>query len=50
VIRGFVKKKEAHKCPSEAHANSIGEAHTFIAIERDSKLVLSRLGAGDQHG
>jgi len=40
-IWGFVQKKEAHKRPSEAHDKSIGDAYTFVAIERDSKLVLN---------
>ena len=40
-IWGYVQKKEAHKRPSEAHDNSIGDAYTFVAIERDSKLVLN---------
>ena len=40
-IWGFVQKKEAHKRPSEAHDNSIGDAYTFVAIERNSKLVLN---------
>lgn len=40
-IWGFVQKKESHKLPSEAHDNSIGDAYTFVAIERDSKLVLN---------
>jgi IS1 family transposase len=40
-IWGFVKKKEAHKRPAEAHDNSIGDAYTFVAIERDSKLVVN---------
>jgi IS1 family transposase len=40
-IWGFVQKKEAHKRPAEAHDNSIGDAYTFVAIERDSKLVLN---------
>jgi transposase-like protein/IS1 family transposase len=40
-IWGFVGKKESHKWPSEAHDNSIGDAYTFVAIERDSKLVLN---------
>lgn len=40
-IWGFVQKKEAHKRPSEANDNSIGDACTFVAIERDSKLVLN---------
>jgi hypothetical protein len=29
------------KKPEEAHNNSIGDAHTFVAIERNSKLVLN---------
>jgi transposase-like protein/IS1 family transposase len=40
-IWGYVQKKEAHKRPSEAHDNSIGDAYTFVAIERDSKLVIN---------
>ncbi len=40
-IWGFIQKKEAHKRPAEAHDNSIGDAYTFVAIERDSKLVLN---------
>jgi transposase-like protein/IS1 family transposase len=40
-IWGYVQKKEAHKGPKEAHNNSIGDAYTFVAIERDSKLVLN---------
>ena len=37
----FVQKKEAHKSPKEAHAQEIGDAYTFIGIERHSKLVLA---------
>jgi IS1 family transposase len=40
-IWGFVQKKESHKRPSEAHDDSKGDAYTFVAIERDSKLVLN---------
>jgi len=40
-IWGFIQKKEAHKWPHEAHDNTIGDAYTFVAIERDSKLVLN---------
>jgi IS1 family transposase len=40
-IWGFIGKKEAHKWPHEAHDNTIGDAYTFVAIERDSKLVLN---------
>jgi len=45
----FVAKKEAHKRPSEAHDNSIGDAYTFIGIERHTKLILAwHLGKRDQ--
>jgi transposase-like protein/IS1 family transposase len=37
-IWGFVQKKEAHKRPWE---EDIGDAYTFVAIERRSKLVLN---------
>jgi IS1 family transposase len=48
-IWGFVGKKEQHKSPKEAHDNSIGDAYTFVAIERDSKLVLNfALGRRDK--
>src|SRR5580704_10786926 len=40
-IWGFVQKKEAHKGPEEAHDNSIGDAYCFVAIERNTKLVLN---------
>jgi IS1 family transposase len=40
-IWGFVQKKEAHKWPSEAHDNTIGDQYCFVGIERDSKLVLN---------
>jgi IS1 family transposase len=44
-----VFKKEAHKNPWEAHDNSIGDAYCFVAIERQSKLVLNfALGRRDQ--
>ena len=46
---GFVQKKEIHKWPWEAHNNSIGDAYTFVAIERHTKLVLNfALGRRDQ--
>src|SRR5438132_8361003 len=38
---GFCKKKEGHKKESEANDNSIGEAYCFVAIERNTKLVLN---------
>jgi transposase-like protein/IS1 family transposase len=48
-IWGYVRKKEAHKFPFEAHDNSIGDAYCFVAIERGSKLVLNfALGRRDQ--
>jgi len=40
-ITGYVFKKEAHKLPAEANDESIGDAYTFVAIERGSKLVLN---------
>lgn len=48
-IWGYVQKKEAHKWPSEAHDNSIGDAYCFVAIERNTKLVLNfALGRRDR--
>jgi len=48
-IWGFVQKKEAHKWPWESENNSIGDAYTFVAIERHSKLILNfALGRRDQ--
>jgi transposase-like protein/IS1 family transposase len=45
----FVQKKESHKRPMEAHDNSIGDAYCFVAIERNTKLVLNfALGRRDQ--
>jgi len=44
-IWGFVQKKEAHKWPWEAHDDKRGDAYCFVAIERNTKLVLAhRLG------
>ena len=40
-IWGFIQKKEAHKWPWEENDNSIGDAYCFVAIERNSKLVLN---------
>jgi transposase-like protein/IS1 family transposase len=40
-IWGFIQKKEGHKSPEEAHDNSIGDAYCFVAIERNTKLVLN---------
>src|SRR5580658_6076961 len=48
-IWAYVYKKESHKNPWEAHNNSIGEAYCFVAIERNTKLVLNfALGRRDQ--
>ena len=46
----FIRKKEAHKTPEEAATdNTIGDAYTFVAIERGTKLVLNfALGRRDQ--
>ena len=40
-IWAFVGKKEAHKLPMEAHDESMGDAYCFVAIERNTKLVLN---------
>jgi hypothetical protein len=40
-IWGFIQKKEGHKAPEEAHDNSTGDAYCFIAIKRNTKLVLN---------
>jgi IS1 family transposase len=40
-IWSFVGKKEVHKRPSEADAQEIGDAYTFIAIESTSKLIFA---------
>src|SRR5450432_2921977 len=40
-IWAFVQKKEGHKAPFEADNDSIGDAYSFVAIERYSKLVLN---------
>jgi transposase-like protein len=46
---GFVGKKEQHKSPLEAHDKTIGDAYTFVAIERNTKLVLNfALGRRDK--
>jgi IS1 family transposase len=48
-IWGFVAKKEAHKWFWEAHDDKIGDAYCFIAIERNTKLVLTwHLGRRDR--
>ena len=40
-IWGFVGKKEGHKWAHEANDGSIGDVYTFVAIERNTKLVLN---------
>jgi IS1 family transposase len=40
-IWAYVYKKEAHKLPMEAHDDSMGDAYCFVAIERNSKLILN---------
>ena len=48
-IWGFVQKKEAHKAPFEANDKTIGDAYCFVAIDRNTKLVLNfALGRRDQ--
>jgi len=48
-IWGFVQKKEQNKWVNEANRKDIGDAYTFVAIERDTKLVLAfHLGRRDQ--
>jgi len=40
-IWAFVQKKEGHKAPFEADDDSIGDAYCFVAVERNTKLVLN---------
>jgi transposase-like protein/IS1 family transposase len=40
-IWGFVQKKEGHKRPEEANSEEVGDAYTFVAIERNTKVVLT---------
>jgi hypothetical protein len=40
-IWGYVYKKALHKTPEEAHDKTIGDAYCFVAIERNSKLILN---------
>lgn len=40
-IWGYVGKKEGHKAPTEKHDESLGDAYCFVAIERNTKLVLN---------
>jgi IS1 family transposase/transposase-like protein len=47
-IWGYVQKKEGHKLPLEKDNTEIGDAYTFIALERTSKLVVAwHLGRRD---
>lgn len=48
-IWGFVQKKEGHKWPHEEQTQEIGDAYCFIAMERNTKLVLAyHLGKRDR--
>lgn len=40
-IWGFVGKKEGHKRPGEESGSQIGDAYCFVAMERNTKLVLA---------
>lgn len=40
-IWGFIQKKEGHKRPHETDDQKIGDAYCFVAIEKNTKLVLS---------
>ena len=47
-IRSYVGKKEGHKWRSEENNPKLGDAYTFIALERTSKLVVAwHLGKRD---
>jgi transposase-like protein len=47
-IWGYVYKKEGHKWAHEKDASEIGDAYCFVALDRDSKLVLTHhLGKRD---
>jgi transposase-like protein/IS1 family transposase len=48
-IWGYVFKKESHKNPWEADDRNVGDAYLFVAVDRESKLVLNiALGRRDQ--
>ena len=48
-IWGYVFKKEGRKVLEDAQDGSIGDAYTFVAIERNTKLILNfTLGRRDQ--
>jgi IS1 family transposase len=38
---GFVHKKEAHRAATEQDAAEIGDAYCFVAMERNTKLILA---------
>jgi IS1 family transposase len=40
-IWGFVGKKEGHKTEEEAENDSLGDTYCFVAIERNSKIVIN---------
>ncbi len=40
-IWGYVSKKEGHKRENEASNDGIGDAYCFVAIERNTKLILN---------
>jgi transposase-like protein/IS1 family transposase len=40
-IWAYVAKKEAHKLPAEENDESVGDAYCFVAMERNTKLVLN---------
>ncbi len=40
-IWAYVQKKESHKMPWEKNDESIGDAYCFVAIEKNTKLVLN---------
>lgn len=39
-IWGYVGKKEGHKTEGEAKDDGLGDAYCFVAIERNTKLIL----------
>jgi transposase-like protein len=49
-IWGYVAKKEAHKMPAEANDESIGDAYCFVAVERNTKLILNFALGRRSHG
>lgn len=38
---GYVTKKENHKRPEESATDEIGDAYTFVGMERNTKLILA---------